>query len=170
MVLSLYRPILFLTLVAIFSFYCSFAAYRVLGQKGAVRGEPVVGASDWIVAGITCFASLALAACGLLRPSLVGGLGVPAIVFGLLGMRLAGRNMWRFRHPPQEKMFWWYQHLQGMMASYIAAWTAFLVTTVGRFVHAWWLWIIPTAIGAPAIWLTTAYYQKKFAPKAKVAA
>lgn len=168
LVLSLYRPILFLALVAIFSFYCSFSAYRVLGQKGAVRSEPVVRASDWVVAGVTFFASLALAACGLLRPSLVGGLGIPAIVFGLLGMRLAGRDIWRFRHPPQEKMFWWYHHLQGMMASYIAAWTAFLVTTVGQFVHAWWLWIIPTAIGAPAIWLTTAYYKKKFAPRAKL--
>ena len=34
-------------------------------------------------------------------------------------------------------MFWWGEHLQGMMGSYIAAWTAFLVVTVGRFVHAW---------------------------------
>jgi CHASE2 domain-containing sensor protein len=57
-----------------------------------------------------------------------------------------------------------------MMASYIAAWTAFLVVTVGQFVHAWWLWIVPTAIGVPAIALTTAYYKKKFLPKAKVAA
>jgi CHASE2 domain-containing sensor protein len=78
--------------------------------------------------------------------------------------------MWRFAHPPKEKMFWWYEHLQGMMASYIAAWTAFLVVTVGRFVHAWWLWIVPTAIGVPAITLTTVYYKRKFLPKQKVAA
>ncbi len=169
LVLSLYRPILFLALVAVFSFYCSFSAYRVLGQKGAVRGEAVVTAGDWTVAAVTFVASLALAACGLLRPALVGGLGIPAIVFGLLGMRLGGGDMWRFAHAPKEKMFWWYEHLQGMMASYIAAWTAFLVVTVGRFVHAWWLWIVPTAIGAPAIALTTAYYKKKFLPKVKTA-
>lgn len=169
LVLSLYRPILFLALVAVFSFYCSFSAYRVLGQKGAVRGEAVVTAGDWAVAAVTFVASLALAACGLLRPALVGGLGIPAIVFGLLGMRLGGGDMWRFAHAPKEKMFWWYEHLQGMMASYIAAWTAFLVVTVGRFVHAWWLWIVPTAIGAPAIALTTAYYKKKFLPKVKTA-
>src|SRR2546430_7876027 len=39
LVLSLYRPILFLALVAVFSFYNSFAAYRVLGQKGTVQGN-----------------------------------------------------------------------------------------------------------------------------------
>ena len=170
LVLSLYRPILFLALVAIFSFYSALSAYRVLGQKGAVRGEANVTAIDWAAAAITFVSSMVLALYGLLRPALVGGLGIPAIIFGLIGMRLGGKDMWRYAHPPGEKMFWWYEHLQGMMASYIAAWTAFLVTTVGRFVHAWWLWIIPTAIGVPAISLTTTYYKKKFAPKAKVAA
>lgn len=170
LLLALYRPILFLALVAVFSFYCSFGAYRVLGQKGAVHGEARVTAMDWAAAAITFACSLALAACGLMRPALVGGLGIPAIIFGLIGMQLGAKDMWRFMHPPKEKMFWWYEHLQGMIASYIAAWTAFLVTTVGRFVHAWWLWILPTAIGAPAITLTTIYYKKKFLPKVKTAA
>jgi uncharacterized membrane protein len=176
LVLSLWRPILFLALVAVFSFYNAFAAYRVLGQKGTVqgnaqgkpRGEAQIEAMDWAAAAITFIASLALAACGLLRPALVQGLGIPAIIFGVLGMMLGGGDLWRFTHPPKEKMFWWYQHLQGMMGSYIAAWTAFLVVTVGQFVHAWWLWIVPTAIGVPAIALTTAYYKKKFLPKIKV--
>jgi uncharacterized membrane protein len=168
LVLSLYRPILFLTLVAVFSFYAAFAAYRVLAQKDAVKGEAHVTAGDWAAAAVTFTTSLALAACGLLRPALVQGLGIPAVIFGLIGMRLGAGDMWRFTHPPKEKMFWWYEHLQGMMASYIAAWTAFLVVTVGRFVHAWWLWIVPTAIGVPAIALTTAYYKKKFLPRAEV--
>jgi hypothetical protein len=170
LVLSLYRPILFLALVAVFSFYAAFAAYRVLGQKAAVRGDSRVTAADWAAATITFSTSLALAACGVLRPALVQGLGIPAVIFGLIGMRLGAKDMWRFTHPPKEKMFWWYEHLQGMMASYIAAWTAFLVVTVGRFVHAWWLWIVPTVIGVPAITLTTIYYKKKFLPKAKAAA
>jgi uncharacterized membrane protein len=170
LVLSLYRPILFLALVAVFSFYAAFAAYRVLGQKGAVRGERVVSIADWMAASITFVASLALAVCGLLRPALVQGLGIPAAIFGVIGMQLSAKDMWRYTHPPREKMFWWYAHLQGMMVSYIAAWTAFLVVTVGQFVHAWWLWIVPTAIGVPAISLTTAYYKRKFLPKAKVAA
>ena len=68
-------------------------------------------------------------------------------------------------------MFWWYAHLQGMLGSYIAAWTAFLVVTVDPLVH--WgvvLWVLPTAIGVPSIALTTAYYKRKFQPAGKVIA
>jgi len=96
----------------------------------------------------------------------VQNLRIPAIVFGLVGMRISGRSMWRFTHPPAEKMFWWYAHLQGMIGSYIAAWTAFSLVTIGPLVHgAWWLWVVPISIGIPAIVATTAYYQRKFAPR-----
>jgi uncharacterized membrane protein len=169
LVMAAYRPTLFLALVAIFSFYLAFVAYRVLGQKAAFRGEKVAKPLDWIVA-LFCFtASALLAALGLVKPAAVQHLGIPAIVFGAVGMSAAGRAMWNFTHPPKEKMFWWYAHLQGMLGSYIAAWTAFCVVTIGPRVHgAWWLWVLPTAIGVPAIIATTAYYQRKFAPRAKV--
>jgi len=170
-VMASYRPVLFLALVAIFSFYNAFVAYRVLGQKAAVTGARVVRPLDWIAA-LFCFGSCgALVLLGAFRPHLVSNLGIPAIVFGLIGMRISGRAMWRFLHPPTEKMFWWYAHLQGMIGSYIAAWTAFCVVTIGPLLHhAWWVWITPVAIGIPAIIATTAYYQRKFAPRAKAVA
>ena len=118
LVMATYRPVLFLALVAIFSFYASFSAYRVLGQKAAWKGDPVVRGLDWVAA-IFCFAaSLTLAVLGAVRPELVQNLRIPAIVFGAVGMRISGRSMWRFTHPPAEKMFWWYAHLQGMIGSY----------------------------------------------------
>jgi uncharacterized membrane protein len=108
---------------------------------------------------------------GLLQPVLVQNLAIPAIVFGIIGMWLAAKSMWQFLHPPREKMFWWYEHLGNMLASYIAAWTAFSVVTIGRFVHGGWvIWVLPTAIGSPAIAITTAYYKKKFAPRQKLGA
>jgi len=170
LVMAAYRPILFLALVAIFSFYAAFAAYRVLGQKAAWKGEPVVRGLDWGAA-IFCFAASAvLALSGAIRPELVQNLRIPALVFGAIGMRISGRDMWGFIHPPAEKMFWWYAHLQGMIGSYIAAWTAFCVVTIGPLVHgAWWLWLVPVSIGVPAIIATTAYYKRKFAPKPKAA-
>jgi hypothetical protein len=67
-------------------------------------------------------------------------------------------------------MFWWYAHLQGMIGSYIAAWTAFSLVTIGPILHgAWWLWMVPIAVGMPAIIATTAFYQRKFSPRSKVA-
>jgi hypothetical protein len=170
LVMAAYLPVLFLALVAIFSFYAAFAAYRVLGQKAAWKGAPVVRGLDWVAA-IFCFAaSLTLALLGAARPEIVQNLRIPAIVFGVVGMRISGRSMWRFTHPPVEKMFWWYVHLQGMIGSYIAAWTAFSLVTIGPLLHgAWWLWIVPISVGLPAIVATTAYYQRKFAPRPKAA-
>jgi uncharacterized membrane protein len=167
LVMALYRPVLFLALVAVFSFYAAFVGYRVLGQKAAYKGEKVATTLDWFAAAVTFVASAALAILGAVKPALVQGLGIPAIIFGLIGMRIAGSAAWRFTHPPKEKMFWWYTHLTGMLASYIAAWTAFSVVTIGPLLHGvWWIWIVPTGIGVPAIIITTSYYQRKFAPKA----
>jgi hypothetical protein len=66
-------------------------------------------------------------------------------------------------------MFWWYGHLGNFIASYIAAWSAFSVVTLGQMLgNTWYLWLWPSMVGIPAIALTTAYYKRKFAPKAKV--
>jgi hypothetical protein len=166
--MALYRPVLFLALVAVFSFYLAFSAYRVLRLKDLVRGgsaKPI----DWIAAVICFTASACLAGFGAFRPLLVQRMGIVAIVFGFIGMQAAGRQMWTFVRKPTEKMFWWYMHLGNFIASYIAAWTAFSVTTLASsYRHAGiilWLW--PTIVGVPAIALTTMYYKRKFAAKPK---
>ena len=168
LVLALYRPILFLALVAVFSFYAAFSAYRVLFHKNLPRGEKVTW-PDWVAAILTFATSFALALLGAVKPALVRNLSIPAILFGFIGMWLAAKSMWQFLHPPKEKMFWWYEHLGNMLVSYIAAWTAFSVTTIGPLVHGGWvIWVLPTVIGSPAIALTTAYYKRKFAPGPKI--
>jgi hypothetical protein len=98
-------------------------------------------------------------------------MGIVAIVFGLLGMRFAAIEIGKFIWKPKEKMFWWYTHLGNMLGSYIAAWTAFSVVTLApMFRHPTLLWLWPTAVGVPAIVLTTIYYKRKFASRVKVAA
>jgi hypothetical protein len=105
----------------------------------------------------------------MFKPVLVQNLSIPSVLFGIIGVWLAGKSIWQFLHPPEEKMFWWFEHLSDMLASYIAAWTAFSVTTIGRFFHGGWvIWVLPTVIGSPAIALTTAYYKKKFTPRKKL--
>jgi hypothetical protein len=88
-VLSAYRPILFLALVAVFSFYAAFYAYRVLGMKNLGRGQKA-GWLDWTAASITFASSLMLAMLGLLRPAMVQGMGVVSVVFGILGNEPGG--------------------------------------------------------------------------------
>jgi uncharacterized membrane protein len=163
--MALYRPVLFLALVAVFSYYCAFSGYRVLKMKDLPRGgraRPV----DWM-AGVLAFAAgAALVLLAWLRPAAVQHMGIVSVVFGLLSMRVAAGQMWSFVRKPKERMFWWYTHLGNFIASYIAAWSAFSVVTLPRlFGNHLWLWLWPTAVGVPAIVATTAYYKRKFAPR-----
>jgi hypothetical protein len=165
--MALYRPVLFLAMVAVFSFYAAFSGYRVLKLKDLPRGGSAK-LIDWAAGGLTFASSFLLAFLGARHPHAVQNMGIVAIVFGLIGMRLAYVQMKSFIVKPKEKMFWWYTHLGNFIGSYIAAWTAFSVVTLPRVLPhagiALWLW--PTVVGVPAIVVTTAYYKRKFAPKA----
>jgi hypothetical protein len=176
LVLSLALPVYFLAMVAVFSFYAAFAAYRVLFLKDMYKGgRPKV--ADWLAAVVTVLSSLLLFLLGFLQPKLmhvglirIGGhtVSIVSIVFGLIGMRLGLGSLHRFVKPPGQKMFWWFAHMQGMMASYIAAMTAFSAVNLTRwFGPAWWVWLWPTIVGVPAIAAWSAYYEKKFLPKPK---
>jgi uncharacterized membrane protein len=153
--MALYRPVLFLAMVAVFSFYAAFSGYRVLQLKDLARGgsaKPM----DWIAGVLTFASSLLLALLGAFDPKAIQGFGIVAIVFGLLGMRLASVQMLSFVRKPKEKMFRWYTHLGNFIGT--------LPRLLGNHV---WLWLWPTAVGIPAIVLTTAYYKRKFAPRGK---
>lgn len=161
--LSILLPILFLALVAVFSFYAAFAGYRVLSLKNLNRGgraKPI----DWIAALITFASSAALAVIGGLRPHMLSGMTpIVPIIFGVIGMSLGGRSLLLFLRPPEEKQFWWFTHMNGMMASYIAACSAFSVVNLGPFFgNAWWVWLWPTMIGVPGIALWQRYYRTRF--------
>jgi uncharacterized membrane protein len=176
--LSFALPIYFLAMVAVFSFYAAFSAYRVLFLKNLSKGgKPQI--VDWLAAIVTVLSSLLLFLMGFLRPALMGigivqiaghSVSIVSIVFGIIGMRLGSRSIYDFVKPPEEKMFWWFAHMQGMIGSYIAAMTAFSSVNLSHwFGSAWWVWLWPTIIGVPAIALWTAYYKKKFSPKPKIA-
>ena len=176
--LSFALPIYFLAMVAVFSFYSAFAAYRVLSLKNLYKGARP-RAVDWLAATVTVASSLLLFLMGFLRPALMGvgvisvaghTVSIVSVVFGILGMRMGLGSLHGFIRPSPEKLSWWFVHMQGMIGSYIAALTAFSAVNLTRqFGPAWWVWLWPTIVGVPAIALWTAFYRKKFAPKPKVA-
>lgn len=163
--LSIALPIVFLALVAVFSFYAAFSGYRILCLKDLNRGGKARW-MDWLAAWITLVASAALALLGALRPHIVGGMGLVSIVFGLIGVRLAFDSIRTFLRPGSDKQFWWYFHMRGMIASYIAAFTAFTVVNLApHFGNAWWIWLGPAIVGVPGLILWQRYYQTKFSRK-----
>ncbi len=164
--LSIVLPIVFLALVAVFSFYAAFSGYRILSLKRLGSGDRA-HFIDWFAALVTLGASAALALLGILHPRLIGGMGVVAVVLGLIGVLLAAASIYTFLRPPADRQFWWYIHMRGMIASYIAAFTAFTVVNLTpHFGNVWWIWLGPAIIGVPgSIWWQL-YYRRKFSAKA----
>ena len=72
--MAFFRPVRFLALVAVFSFYFAFSAYRVLRLKELARGgsaKPI----DWIAGVVTfCGERVAWRGFGAFRPALVEGI------------------------------------------------------------------------------------------------
>jgi uncharacterized membrane protein len=168
--MAFFFPVRFLALVAVFSFYFAFSGYRVLRLKELARGgsaEPI----DWIAGIVTFSTSALLAWLSWFRPASIEVLPIVGVIFGFIGMIGSATQMLSFVRKPKEKMFWWYTHLGNFIGSYIAAWSAFSVVTLGKvFGNHWYVWLWPVMIGVPAIIITTAYYQRKFAPRSKAMA
>jgi hypothetical protein len=168
MVLALWRPILFLAFIAVFSFYFAFRGYRVLSRKRPLQGQGP-GASDWAAAVLAFLGSVALIVLGVVRPSPVWSqLSVVAVVFGVIGVMLAASDIWKFLHPPADKNFWWYAHMGGMIGSYIAAVSAFSVVNF-HFLPPAVRWLWPSVIGVPGIFIWIGYYQRRLGRKSKPA-
>jgi hypothetical protein len=160
-VVALWRPDPFLAMVAVFSYYFAFTGRRILLHKRPDRGERS-SRLDWGAAGVAAATSAGLVVLGIVRPGEVWArLGVVAVVFGVVGLAFAGRQLWRFARPPADPMRWWFAHMTGMLASYLAAVTAFSVvnfTVLPTTVR--WLW--PTLVGSPLIAVWVAYHRRRF--------
>lgn len=161
--MALFRPVLFLAMVAILSFYLTFSGYRVLRLKSLANGGNA-GVIDWIAALLTFPICAGLAGFAIFRPAWVQNMGIVAVMLGTVGMRGVAADMYRFVRKPTQPMFWLFVHLEKFIGSYIAIWTAFSVATLSQIFHyaglAIWLW--PAAIGVPAIVATVFFYRHKY--------
>lgn len=156
-VMSLIRSGLFFLLVALFSFYLALTGYRVLYRK-TPQQRP--GKADWTAASTMLLGSLALVAYGVYR-MLTSSFGIVALVFGGLGLLVAIRDIYEFRHHPEDKQAWWYSHMTRMLAAYIATVTAFSVVNF-KFLPPLPRWLWATVAGTVGIVIWTRYYRRKF--------
>ncbi len=81
----------------------------------------------------------------------------------------------KFVTQPQPRRAWFYKHLECMIGCGIAFYTAASVTFFGRVVQlnlsgplTLVPWLLPTAIGLPAMFITKRHYQRKFADPSAV--
>lgn len=158
------RPNLFLSLVAIFSFYAAFRGYRVLYLKRPDNGDKAKW-YDWLAMALTVAAGLGLLGRGALWIAEGNRFGWVAGAFSIVAFVQGYQSYREFTHTPTDRNHWWYSHMGGMLGSYIAAVTAFSAVNFPNWLPqvpqvVVWLW--PSIIGVPVIAIWTAYYKIKF--------
>lgn len=102
--------------------------------------------------------------------SVVYGVMTSSIVMAALSPVgfLTGKGWLEFTKKIDEPRAWFFEHMSSMLAGGIAVHTAFLAGGGTRFLPAfftelgWKMWLLPTAIGVPAIILWSRHYRRQF--------
>ncbi|QJD78182.1 DUF2306 domain-containing protein [Spirosoma rhododendri] len=155
---------LFLTGIAVLSFYLCMTGWRATKQK---KSGPTP--ADRLLTYVALVVSVGMMGFGAYL--LKDGVSVFAILFPFFGF-LTFKNAWYdaklFSRTP-EKMHWFYHHIARMGGSYIATFTAFLVNNMYRMMPVGtpeWVgtigWIAPTLVGGVLIARTIRHYKQKF--------
>jgi hypothetical protein len=158
LIVAAYRPNYFLLGLSVFSFHLAFSGYRILFRKRPDRDKPQ--SYDWLVTIATIGCGVLLLILGFTKAH--GAFQILFIVFGV-GMGFNGLKLAiDYVSSKRTKNDWFFDHMTGMLGSYIAAVTAFsavnfsFLPTVVR-----WLW--PLVIGVPLITIWVRKYKVKFA-------
>ena len=134
----------FLLLTAVFSLYMAGFGYRSLFLK-QLAWDARVAAFDWAVAGLGLAVFLGTVAYALFARN------IPVGVFGALGAMTAFRQLRGYAKAGHwTKNQWLLNHISGFLASYIAAVSAFSVTSL-HFIPRTIGFLWPTILGVPLI-------------------
>ena len=161
-VIGIYRPNIFLALVALFSFHMIASGYRALYHKRLHEGQKPA-TMDLVLQGMAGIVNGGLFIWGFTN-ILLGNRGSGTIlflVFGMIGSLLVWRNIQRFYKRSHEKHEWLFSHMAGFLGGYIATVSAFSAVNMEFIKPVWLQWLWPTIVGSPLIYYWTAYYRKK---------
>lgn len=149
---SVYRGNLFLFCISFFSYYNCLTAFRSLRLKHLHKGQKAK-MTDWVIE--WAFGIVHVGIIGLGVFLLINGEkqpGIICLVFGSIGLRINYLSNKRLRGDVDYSNYWLLAHIGGMLGSYIAAITAFLVNN-----NLWMrlpmlaAWLAPTIILLPLL-------------------
>lgn len=151
----------FLLATSIFVLYMMGTAYRSLYLKQLhknVRAAP----ADWLIMISAAVAALYLVYIGIAGMFRGNNGGIVPAIFGGICAAFIARDVLKFTKGPKDKKHWLFNHISGMVGSYIAGLTAFLAVNAGYFSNNFLLsvWLGPTLLGTPYIIYMIRKYKK----------
>lgn len=153
----------FLFMIAFLSYYAVFAGVRTLQLK-KLHKDQYPAWYDWMAGLINAGMNVLFMGYGIQiildHPDQLSE-ALMYLGFGLGGWSISYTNLKPFLIRPKKAYHWYLTHIGNMTGGYIATFTAFLTTMVGRFDFPYplFMFILPSLIGIPALlwWL----YQKE---------
>ena len=149
--------------VSLLTFTAGWQGIRVLQAKQGIAGMNTPFNIGLCLLDVVCGAGGVLMGLQMNEPLF--------IIFGGLTLASGAVFLHRLRRNREVKMYWWMEHLNGMITTGIAAYTAFFVNggarLMGRlFAHAPNLqlipWIAPTILGTFCTIYLRRVYRRKF--------
>jgi hypothetical protein len=148
----------FLTFVAVFSFYFAFSGYRALSRK---RPDDGPGRLDWLAVVLLLGSGVGMGWTGLAGPFAGTGFAPVVLTFAAIAVAFAANDARGFSTPSNGTREWFYEHLVRMSAAYIATVSAFSAVNF-LFLPGVVRWLWPTLVGTPLIAYWTRRYRKRF--------
>lgn len=161
--LSSIKFIPFLFMISFLGYYACLSGVRVLKLKKLHKGQRPIFI-DWFSGIVTLLAGITFIGYGLYY--IILGSDNPfiflSIFFGLFTVNISFSVLKLFVKPPTNNAYWYINHINGMVGSYIAAFTAFSVT-IGRIIEFqhWIMWVWPAILGVPFM----SYWAKRYKRK-----
>jgi hypothetical protein len=158
--------LIFLSGIAIFSFYNTFTGVRLIHRKTNPKPEFV----DWLGAmlmligsfGMLYFSYLAYKMDNVFYTTLFTIFGVFMFILTFEDLRVFTGKKLIDNTTPLQTRYWFQNHISRMGGSYIATVTAFLVVNNPPFIPGLVVWIAPGVIGGFIITRTRKFYMNKF--------
>ncbi len=158
--------LIFLSGIAIFSFYNTFTGVRLIHRKDNPKPKFV----DWFGAilmvmgslGMLYFSYLAYQKANTFYTVLFTVFGLFMLVLSLEDLRVFTGRKQIDNDVPLQTRYWFQNHISRMGGSYIATVTAFLVVNNPPQIPGLVVWIAPGVIGGFVIRRTQKFYRDKF--------
>jgi uncharacterized membrane protein len=164
--------LIFLSGIAIFSFYNTFTGVRLIQRKESPKASPL----DY-------FASILAMACAFMMLyfawfAFQNGDTFFSVLFPIFGIFVfvlayedlrvfVGKKVIDDKGKPVQIRYWFQNHISRMGGSYIATVTAFLVVNNPPYIPGLVVWIAPGVIGGTLISFVRRSYHKKYENVAK---